>query len=849
MAPATITTTTQILLEPPEALFDEYGNVLPVNSEKEANKRAVDPMDIERPRVVSVDTTDGHELDFGDQDDEMEDDEIDTLPSGSTSPTEDGTDDPHSSFLKYENPQVSKTDPMRGGGIVLESISTKEGRMCAHRPVHAMALEGADAEDERKLLRRIKDKKWTLNENLYVPECRGEQFDPKMDPDELDGLKCDICEEYARHVGEDFARGEGSLKAVLQLRELYLLADARIDNRQAEKSIRLLEVANSLAEQLNEDKDRQVEAAKAEKSLAVQEIGRLGAKLEESERKLDNTWDEIKELEDKITELDALVENLAFPELPHKKARRRDEDAPRKTGTHAPPAAVRNSEDVVMGEAESVTTKEPLAMDQGPSSLPTPVALADRLTGPPRDEAKSAGKPALSLLANVVVLAPPMLETEPNVDERGFPTDVATVDAVVKLLNTGKPYYVYALRMFYLFTFCRAIPTAARTPAQQRAINTFIMFDWFANLLTTGIDGYDAWTLNMHHVRGLNLLEALTIRRSIAKPDEQTRNYRAQLEKAFIEIFCKPTLYRQLLEQQRLTPNTTFVARHWLADTDGDPTHNNVARFFANCGVSQFMIDDTFEFGQQWIFDWTEKNATPPGWTPEELAAAQHQASWGKPPRGLFPPINDVFPRRPDLPWVHHADQFVLTQLSEWQHPELVGMIRAPGSKIQSVINRGISRPISRNEHKVEQINPFRRDERRRVNDSATAHLAQTGAAVPSRGNVPATLANRRTSGLPRGVRMQQRADDAVRTSLCPAAPSVGDSTHVAPLEKTSLAGMQVTFHDPHPASYTANLETLGDFADALAQAGITDVTPFRYGETEYDANVVMDGWTAPHIS
>ncbi|KAJ6591800.1 hypothetical protein DFH09DRAFT_1073658 [Mycena vulgaris] len=797
MVPATITTTTQILLEPPEALFDEYSNVLLVNSEKEANKRAVDPMDIERPRVVSVDTTDDHKLDFGDQDNEMEDDEIDTLPSGSTSLTEDGTDDPHSSFLKYENPQVSKTDPMRGGGIVLEPISIKEGRMCAHRPVRAMALEGADTEDERKLLHRIKDKKWTLNENLYVPECRGEQFNPEMDPDELDGLKCDICEEYARHVGEDFARGEGSLKAILQLRELYLLADARIDNRQAEKSIRLLEVANSVAEQLNEDKDWQVEAAKAEKSLAVQEIGRLGAKLEESERKLNNAWNKIKELEDKITELDILVE----------KGR-----------------------------------QEPLAMDQGPSSLPTPVALADRLTGPPRDEAKSAGKPALSLLANVVVLAPPMLETEPNVDERGFPTDVTTVDAVVKLLNTGKPYYVYALRMFYLFTFCRAIPTAARTPAQQRAIDTFIMFDWFVNLLMTVSRDLQTQqdTLRYFHTIkrediGYNptLLAQLIQFREWMDPDEQTRNYRAQLEKVFIKIFCKPTLYRQLLKQQGLTPNTTFVARHWLADADGDPTHNNVARFFANCGVSQFMIDDAFEFGQQWIFDWTEKNATPPGWTSEELVAAQHQASWGKPPRGLFPPINDVFPRCPDLPW----------------HPELVSMIRVPGSKIQSVINRGISRPISRNEHKVEQINPFRRDERCRVNDSAMAHLAQTGVVVPSHGNVPAALANRWTSGLLRGVRTQKRADNAVRTSSCPAAPSVGDSMHVAPLEKTSLAGMQVTFHDPHPALYAANLETLGDFADALAQAGITDVTPFRYGETEYDANVVMDSWTAPHIS
>ncbi|KAJ6476573.1 hypothetical protein DFH09DRAFT_1108871 [Mycena vulgaris] len=868
MAPTRTSNNSKLVLETPEPLFDEYGHLIPGKSDKTPRKRADGSltdvsMDLEVSRVECVRNTDDHELDYGDGDDEeMENADGNTLPSGSSLPTEDGADEPHPSFLKYETPQASKKDPMRGGGIVLEPVSTKVGRMCAHREVRAMALEGADAEDERKLLRHIQDKKWMLNENLYMLECRGEEFDPDkaMNPDEFEALKCDICEEYARHVGDDFARGDRSLKAVIQLRELYMLADAKIDNRQAEKSIRLLEVVNAVAEQLSKDKERQIEAAKAEKSLAVQEVGRLGAKLEASEKKLDEAWDEIKFLEDKITELDALVDNLAFPELPHKNARRHDEGAQRKMVAPVTPAAVRNSEDVVMNEVESVTTKEPLSMDNGTPSLSTNVALVDRLMGAPVEGTSDEAGPPRSLLSNVTVFAPPMLETEAHVDERGFPTDVATADAVVKLLNTGKPYYVYVFRMFYLWAFCRAIRPADRTPAQQRAINMFCMFNWFANMLTTVSQdlpaqraalryfhalrrediGYnptllaqliqfrewtdvrgcpfadDAWTLNMRRVRGLNLLEALTLHRSTNKPDDQTRNYQAQLEKAFMELFCKPGLYKKLLERHGMKPAALFAARRWDETRDGVPNPDTVMVFFADCGVSTFMIDDAFEFGQQLVFDWTEKSVKPLGWTPEELTSVQHQPDWGKPPRGLFPPINDLFPRRPDLPWVHHADQFILTKLSEWQHPELVGMKRAPGSKIQS--------------HAMEQVNLFCKDERRRINEAATAHASINAGAGTSHSGLPAALANRRTSGMLRGGRTQKRAGDAIMSSNPPAVP-LG------------------TFHDPHPASFTANMDNFNGFADALAQAGLAPAPPFQYGETEYDSNVVMDGWSATHIS
>ncbi|KAJ6567333.1 hypothetical protein DFH09DRAFT_1081331 [Mycena vulgaris] len=876
MAPTTAPAKTKTTLDLPEALFDSDNNLLPARSAKNRRTAKSTAMDIDVPLVVGLE--DGDDIvDYGDGD---EDDDDSTQRSGSASPTGGGTDDPYSTFINDDLTQVSRADPMRGGGLVMEEVSSKVGRMCAHREVRAMALEGADAVEETKILRRIKEKKWLLNENLYVPECRGIDFDPdqSLDADELAALKCDTCEEYTRHVGDDFARGDGSLKAVLQLRELYMLADARINNKDAEQSIRTLEVANAVAEQLNEDKERQLDAAKAEKSLAVQEVGRLGAKLDACTKKLEDAWDDIKALEDKIDQLETLVDELSFPERPHKKPRHDEEESHGRS---------ERDEDVTMHEAKPVTTKEPLDMDSGPtrtrSTPSTKVALVDRMnTAPVGNQPPRPQPPPPSQLSTCAIMAPPQLEVESNVDRRGFPLDVATVDAVVKVVNSGMPYYVYAFRLFYMWAFCRGIRAADRTPAQQRAIDTFVMFDWFANLLTSiGRDrpaqkqaltffhnlrrediGYDptllaqliqfrewadisgcpfaddAWTLNMRRVRGLNLLDALSMRRRKIKDEEMVREDRSRLEKVFLHIFCMPGLYKRLLKKNGVAPASAFVARHWDESQLEPVTENTVAVAFADCGVTVNMINDAFEFGQQWVYDCLEKPAPPPGWTRDELEALQHQASWGKPPSGLFPAVDDLFLRRPDVPWVHHADQFVLTHLSDWQHPELVGLQRALGSRIQSILNRGLARPLSRNERLLEQANPFLKEERRRENEAAIARKHQSSAvAGPSQiGAVPAALGSRRSSGMPRGPRAHFRT-----------APSVDTSTHGAPSK--SSTDMQVTFHEPDPASFAANMQNFDGFTDALARAGIDTAPLFQYGEAEYDPEVITDGWTAIHIA
>jgi hypothetical protein len=71
-----------------------------------------------------------------------------------------------------------------------------------------MRVEGDD-----KLIKRIDDAKWFLNENLDVPECRGDSFDEE-NPGDDPVMECECCNAYINHVGTDFAKGEGSLKVV-----------------------------------------------------------------------------------------------------------------------------------------------------------------------------------------------------------------------------------------------------------------------------------------------------------------------------------------------------------------------------------------------------------------------------------------------------------------------------------------------------------------------------------------------------------------------------------------------------------------------------------------------------------
>ncbi|KAJ7681214.1 hypothetical protein B0H17DRAFT_1206023 [Mycena rosella] len=174
-----------------------------------------------------------------------------------------------------------------------------------------MALEGEDKALEEKLLQRIEYRRWGLNENLMVPACRGKH----SDNDKVEGSqKCEISKAYTAHVAEAFGSGKGSLKAVFQLRQLYMLANERESIAKLNQEKLRWEMANEIAELINAKASEDLANVRKEKSLLEQKVGRLATKLEDAEdlvKRLDSCLDKCKaEIEELYEENRDLEEKL-----------------------------------------------------------------------------------------------------------------------------------------------------------------------------------------------------------------------------------------------------------------------------------------------------------------------------------------------------------------------------------------------------------------------------------------------------------------------------------------------------------------------------------------------------------
>ncbi|KAJ7709671.1 hypothetical protein B0H17DRAFT_1124226 [Mycena rosella] len=370
--------------------------------------------------------------------------------------------------------------------------------------------------------------------------------------------------------------------------------------------------------------------------------------------------------------------------------------------------------------------------------------------------------------ANCVVPPPPGLMDE--VDAKGFPADVETWNTHWRLVKTGQPYWVLAHRCFFIYVFARDMPAEDRTIVQQLALEEFYMMDWYCDMLRKLAGVKDAtnaekhrlmslkrddlpydpktrallmqlrevhdvagcgfvdkcWTLDMCLVRGLALLEALSLGNRGDKT-EPYRSIRVRLEKLFIELFATPRLYRTRLHERRLTPATFFTPMHWDPLTAANATMDTVVSSFAHMGVSEAMVDDAFKFGQKWLHDWTYRPVAPPGWTADEVSGLISATAGGKEPAGFFRKEDDLFPRPPTLAWASSADNVIAFQLSHLQHSELSGMRRQPNSVFQKQLDAGLKLYPHENRNVLRLANPFLAENKARVQQSRNTTTAPSG--------------------------------------------------------------------------------------------------------------------------
>ncbi|KAJ7681729.1 hypothetical protein B0H17DRAFT_1205542 [Mycena rosella] len=573
------------LLEPPEIIFPPEGD--------EAVKD--DKMEVDNPGDDAVDYGDG---DSG----------------GEGSDASNGT-------LKASDPAgtSSESDDLE------DDMQKLKGRaMCTYTKKRVMALEGEDKVRETKLRERIENQKWLLNENLMVPECKGLKFDP--DDDEPDN-QCDVCTMYMAHVADEYSQGKGSLKAVLQLRELYMLADERDNIAQLKEENRKLEIANHLADLLDTKAKEDLLDVQRDRSRLEQMVGRLQEQLSESNGRHKRLEERIEELKEDLDKVDSLNRNL------------RD-------------------------KLDSTTDMRP--RHENPADGYDGGAFYDGMGTTSRMTRRLLRKrpPDLRLPKCYVPPASSVLQT---VDKRGFAVDAATWDEHWALARACK-YWVLAHRCFMLYAFGLDVPESDRTPAQQKAVEEFFMTDWHADFLSRNARISDTSWAERNRLLALN-----------------------GITWTMIPLACiADAAARDRLETLGLTPAPVFTPMRWDENTLSAATLDTVVTCFAHMGVSIAMIDDAFAFGVRWLMDWQARTAPPPVWAEGEVDDLIQASNGMADLAGYFSETEDMFPRPAGLHWMVSVDNIAAFQLSNYRHPELVGMRRQPNSVVQQRIDAGL---------------------------------------------------------------------------------------------------------------------------------------------------------------
>ncbi|KAJ6630639.1 hypothetical protein B0H10DRAFT_1938838 [Mycena sp. CBHHK59/15] len=131
---------------------------------------------------------------------------------------------------------VSKGTSLHEGGVRwVHAASRKRGvaRMMASKPKHILEMQEDDEGEERKLHQCIQAGDWVLNEALRVPLCASvvygtkekdddvSEVESEEEPDEEPEAVCAACSAYVQPVAAEYARDNGGLSAVLQLRDMY----------------------------------------------------------------------------------------------------------------------------------------------------------------------------------------------------------------------------------------------------------------------------------------------------------------------------------------------------------------------------------------------------------------------------------------------------------------------------------------------------------------------------------------------------------------------------------------------------------------------------------------------------
>ncbi|KAJ7088167.1 hypothetical protein C8R44DRAFT_892958 [Mycena epipterygia] len=661
-------------------------------------------------------------------------------------------DDNAESMVKFE------PTPLRGGGVVSVHNEEMNSRTATPKKVRAMALTGSGADLESALLQRIEGTKWFLNENIGAPQCHGNEIPTVDNEGETTGCnpECAACHHYFAHVSTDFGANDGSIKAVLELRDLYAVAETRLDVDRLRKEVESVRIQVGIHKEL-ETRAREetttvtTELVKLRADLAACKVAANGdasrvrtlegtldnyeARLTRGEHQYDTVCDDNRELRMRNEELLAQLERE--PQRKRSRHAYTSEDA--SVDLH-----ISQEQDAPMADApfgdNHITAPNRLQNHEGPISTfglnaAEVQQLRDERTAQlPRPVVQNGRQYGEPIFKKIGYAIPPRPEKHLN-DKDGVPLDQYTWERTF-LLSQEEHYWVYGLRHFAFWIFAQAIPEEQRLIAHTLAIKHYVLTDWMANtlsaiaqqsatnrelvvfyenlsraklqynpmifagyiqfrqLLILGVRFYDdVHTVNLREIRGANLLEVLsTPYKKPRSANEEERKARNHIDKLIITIFVTAGLYAERTHALGDQIADKMEPRSWPVNGALDATIDSVIECMNTFGISIAAVDDAWVFGRNVLQDVVDGGSDTAGWTVVEAAALLQSTDTSTPPPPSSPVETELWPRDPTLPFKSKWERAAQYSFSDWKHPALAGLKREQGSKIQKLIDEGKSR-------------------------------------------------------------------------------------------------------------------------------------------------------------
>ncbi|KAJ7722260.1 hypothetical protein DFH07DRAFT_971973 [Mycena maculata] len=332
-----------------------------------------------------------------------------------------------------------------------------------------------------------------------------------------------------------------------------------------------------------------------------------------------------------------------------------------------------------------------------------------------------------------------------------------------------------AIRYSGIYLYSKEVPTNRRSDLQKYAVDNYKLYDWVSDILdavgnnreppsnssavqrylkcsTSAITTYDpiepgrviqyrqhsnvpgveplddCWTLSKRHLRGAMLRQMVLPHHTGKSEGVDQRAFQYSIDTLLLEAMGVPGWYYARLIDFNIQVASELKLKQWeWLDNLSPVTEREFVQHLADLGVGIRLLEDGCDYTRDLLM--TMANSPQPmkhsDWTQQAAIDIYERTRETEMPRYTVAAEDDVLLRNPTLPYPAKSEYVPGYHMYEWAHPDVRGIPREDGSRIQRAISQNKCR-LAKPENcmnRVYSITPFamqRRDvhEPRRIEQS-----------------------------------------------------------------------------------------------------------------------------------